>query len=359
MIRNPDNWFWLIVALAGGWLLHLLAPVLTPFLAAALLAYLGDPLVDRLQAAGLSRTLAVVVVFLVLFGGLTGLVLVLVPLVEQQLRTVVSQVPTWMQWFQDEFRPWLEAHWGPITWPDTVAWKSALQAHWQTAGGLVGQVTGHVFGSGMRLLAWLGNLVLIPVVVFYLLRDWDLLVEEIRGLLPRAVEPTVSGIAAEADEMLGAFLRGQMLVMLALATVYSVGLWLAGLKLALLVGLIAGLVSFVPYLGIVVGIVLASIAMLLQTHEWTSLLPVLGVFGIAQVLEGMVLTPLLVGDRIGLHPVAVIFAVLAGGQLFGFVGVLLALPAAAVLAVVVRHAHQRYLRSRLYAGREAEPAGGD
>jgi predicted PurR-regulated permease PerM len=185
-------------------------------------------------------------------------------------------------------------------------------------------------------------------VTFYLLRDWDQLVANVRELLPRAIEPRVSAIAAEIDAVLAQFLRGQLTVMAALALIYTVGLWLAGLELAFSIGVIAGLVSFVPYLGVIVGVLLAGVAALLQYQDALHLLAVIAVFGVGQLLEGMVLSPLLVGDRIGLHPVAVIFAVMAGGQLFGFFGVLLALPVAAAIVVLLRHSHGEYVRSELY-----------
>lgn len=181
-----------------------------------------------------------------------------------------------------------------------------------------------------------------------------MLTARIREMLPRAMEPTVVRLAGECDEVLGAFLRGQLMVMLALGAVYSTGLWLIGLDVALIIGMAAGLLSFVPYLGFAIGLLAASIAAIVQYQDIMHFLMVLAVFGVGQMLEGMVLTPWLVGDRIGLHPVAVIFAVMAGGQLFGFFGILLALPVAAVVMVLLRHAHGRYLQSRLYAAKENE-----
>jgi predicted PurR-regulated permease PerM len=185
-------------------------------------------------------------------------------------------------------------------------------------------------------------------VTFYLLRDWDILMDRIRELLPRRAEPVVVELAKECDSTLGAFLRGQMTVMFALGVIYSLGLMLVGLDLALLLGMLAGLASVVPYMGFIVGIVAASIAAFFQFDGWFHLVAVWIVFGVGQMLEGMILTPLLVGDRIGLHPVAVIFAILAGGQLAGFVGILIALPVAAVGAVLLRHAHASYKVSALY-----------
>ncbi|MCK5091443.1 MAG: AI-2E family transporter, partial [Gammaproteobacteria bacterium] len=202
--------------------------------------------------------------------------------------------------------------------------------------------------SGLALVGGFASLVLVPVVTFYLLRDWDILMSRIRGLIPKQSEERFVQIARESDEVLGSFIRGQLLVMLALGLVYTTGLKLVGLELALLIGLLAGLVSFVPYLGFIIGILSAGIAVIVQTQDVIQLLPVLAVFGVGQLLESFLLTPWLVGDRIGLHPVAVIFAILAGGQLFGFFGILLALPVAAVVAVLLRHAHEQYTSSRVY-----------
>ena len=198
------------------------------------------------------------------------------------------------------------------------------------------------------MLGWLMNLVLIPVVTFYLLRDWDLLIKGIRELLPRKIEPTVSTLASEIDEVLGAFVRGQLMVMFALGVIYTAGLWLIGLDLAFIIGMGAGLLSVVPYLGTAVGLVAAVLAAIFQFQDLFHTIMVLLVFGAGQMLEGMVLTPKLVGDRIGLHPVVVIFAVLAGGQLFGFLGILLALPVASALNVLVRHLRDEYTKSTLY-----------
>jgi len=186
------------------------------------------------------------------------------------------------------------------------------------------------------------------VVAFYFLRDWDDMLSRLRALLPRPLEPTVSTFARESDEVLAAFLRGQLSVMIALGMVYTTGLMLVGLDLAVLIGMLAGVVSFVPYLGIIVGGGAALIAAAVQFQDWLHPGLVLLVFVVGQMLEGFVLTPWLVGDRVGLHPVAVIFAILAGGQLFGFLGVLLALPAAAVIMVLLRYAHERYTKSLLY-----------
>jgi len=209
-------------------------------------------------------------------------------------------------------------------------------------------VLGKVGYSGQWLLSWAAWLLLVPVVTFYLLRDWDRLVHSIRELIPRQYEPTVVSLARECDSVLAEFLRGQLLVMFSLGTIYSIGLWFTGLEYSLLVGMSAGLVSFVPYLGGIVGISVAGILAYMQFHDLLHLVYVALVFGTGQAVEGMVLSPTLVGDRIGLHPVAVIFAVMAGGQLFGFIGILLSLPVAAVVTVLLRYLHQRYIDSIYY-----------
>jgi predicted PurR-regulated permease PerM len=329
-------------------LLYFLGPILIPFAMSAGLAYLGDPIVDRLQRWRLSRTAAVIVVFAAFTTlGLATLVL-LAPLLYEQVLVFVRSIPEYLQWAQDSALPALG-----LTLPegmrlDADGLKRMLAEHWSQASGLAKDVLTWISQSGGRLLLFVANLLLVPVVTFYLLRDWDHLVQWIYGMLPRRQQNTVRQLARETDEVLGAFVRGQLLVMLALGLFYTFGLWLAGLDLALLIGMGAGLVSFVPYLGFITGLLAAGIAMLVQTQEWLPLLWVVLVFGAGQLLESAVLTPWLVGDRIGLHPVAVIFAVLAGGQLFGFIGVLLALPAAAVLAVLLRHAKTLWLQSAAY-----------
>ncbi len=346
-----DTRRWLLIAatVLTGVLVYLLAPILTPFLLSALLAYLGDPLVDRLEARKVRRSLAVVLVFVVILLVLLLIPMVLLPLLEQQVKTLLIKLPLYIDTLQHQVLPQLSELLGiaPGTL-DLDALKQTVIGQWRQAGGIAAAVMASASRSGLALVAWLANVLLVPVVTFYLLRDWDIMVGRIHEMVPRRLEADVVRLARRTDEVLAAFLRGQLTVMLCLGTVYTLGLWLVGVDFALLIGMAAGVVSFVPYLGFIVGIVLASVAAYLQFHEWTPLLGVAAVFGVGQLLEGIVLTPWLVGDKIGMHPVAVIFAVLAGGQLFGFVGILLALPVAAVIMVLLRYAHERYLGSTLY-----------
>lgn len=333
---------WLIAVALTGWLLYLLAPVLTPFVAAALLAYIGDPLADRLQRLGLPRTLAVVAVFLLTFLMLGLLILLVGPLIQTQLGALFDALPGIVRQFEQVWLPNI-AELLNLDVGDDAGIGAFMDRYGDMAGSWGTKVLVSVTQSGGALAAAVLSLFLVPIITFYLLRDWDSILAHIGALIPSKQRETVTRLARETDEVLGAFLRGQLLVMLALGIIYSVGLGLVGLKFAIAIGVVSGLVSFVPYLGFVFGIGLASLTVALEPEPLWQLLGVVATFTIAQLFEGSVLTPKLVGDRIGLHPVIIIFAIAAGGQLFGFFGILLALPAAAVLSVLVRFAFHRYL----------------
>lgn len=340
------------LVLAALWVIWLLAPVLTPFVLAAMLGWLGDPLVDRLQARGRSRSTAVAAVFTAMTLLVLVVLLLLVPMVQRQIVTLVESMPRYREWFLDTLLPWIEMHtqMRVTQWFDLDYIANMLRTNWQRAGGMATVLLGYLSQSGFFLLALLTNVVLVPVLAFFFLRDWDAFVDRIAALVPRKYLPTATRLAQDSSAMLGAFLRGQFLVMVILGVMYGAGLWLVGLDLGILIGIIAGLLTFVPYLGPASGIALGVIAALVQYGDWQHVAGVLVVFGIGQVIESYWLTPKMVGDRIGLHPVAVIFAVLAGGQLFGFVGMLIALPVAAVANVLLQYLQERYTHSRLYAG---------
>jgi len=336
-----------------GWLLYLLAPVLTPFLVATLLAYLGDPVTDHLEARKLSRTVSVVIMFAIMLLFSTTLLLILIPLLQGQLITLLTRLPQLINWAQETALPWLFSVTGmQVDNINLDALSFAVAENWRDVGNILGIVLGKVTDSGQFLFAWLVYLFLVPVVTFYLLRDWDILVKSIRGMIPEKYKPTVSGLVKECDSVLAEFLHGQMLVMLFLGVIYTLGLWIVGLEFALLVGMFAGLVSFIPYLGGIVGMGIAGVLGYIQFHDLVHLIYIALVFGVGQMIEGMLLSPVLLGDRIGLHPVAVIFAMMAGGQLFGFTGVLLALPVAAVVMVLIRYLHRQYLDSDIFAHHE-------
>jgi predicted PurR-regulated permease PerM len=221
-------------------------------------------------------------------------------------------------------------------------------SHWQSAGGVAGKLLPWLGNSGGVIIGIAMNLLLIPVAMFYLLRDWDEMLANLDALIPRHWHAKVCAISTEVDGVLAEFLRGQIAVMLLMSVFYSLVLWLTGLEFALPIGIVAGMLVFIPYLGMIIGLLLATLAAVMQFTEFSSVLWVWAVFGAGQLLEGTLVTPWLVGERIGLHPLAVIFALLAFGQLFGFFGVLLALPLSAILLVGLRHGKKGYLRSGMY-----------
>ena len=342
-MKNDLRINWLIAIVIVGWLFYQLAPVLTPFIASGLLAYIGDPLADRLERLRLPRTVAVIAVFLLTFTVLALLILLVGPLIRTQVGALFDALP--------EIARQVEQVWLPniaellnIEAGEDVGIGAFLARYSDMAGSWGAKVLVSVTRSGGALAAAVLSLFLVPILTFYLLRDWDTILAHLAALIPEQQRTTITTLAAETDEVLGAFLRGQLLVMFALAVLYSLGLSIVGLKFAVAIGVVSGLVSFVPYLGLFFGITLASLTVVLEPNPLWPLIGVVLTFTIAQMLEGSVLTPKLVGDRIGLHPVIVIFAVAAGGQLFGFFGILLALPAAAVLSVLVRFAFDRYLK---------------
>ncbi|CAG7857578.1 hypothetical protein MCAMS1_02454 [biofilm metagenome] len=346
-----DSQKWLVLALIafGGWLIYLLSPVLMPFVFSAILAYLGDPLTDKLETYRLTRTQAVLVVFLAMVLVMVFVLLLVIPHLEVQIADFIGNLPAYADKINNDVLPWLNHRLNTDLRPVNInELITQIKSHWQNAGGIVATTMTSISHSSGVIVGLLMNLLLIPVVTFYLLRDWDILMTKIYDLLPRRVAPTTAKLAGEVNTVLSAFLRGQFYVMLALGCIYSIGLWLAGLDLALLIGMLTGLISFVPYLGTVVGIVSACTAAVVQFHELTPLIYVAVVFLVGQALEGTVLTPKLVGDKIGLHPVAVIFSVMAGGQLFGFLGILLALPVASIIMVFLRHVHDIYRDSEFY-----------
>ena len=334
---------WLIAILLCGWLFYLLAPVLTPFIAAGLLAYMGDPLADRLQKLKLPRTLAVVVVFLTTFLLIGLLVLLVGPLIKTQVSALFAALPDIAHKVEQVWLPTL-LDWLNVEPGDDIGIGAFLGRYGDMAGSWSGNILLGVGKSGGVLMVAVLSLFLIPILTFYMLRDWDTFMAHLSALIPDRQREMVLELARETDSVLGAFFRGQVLVMLALACIYTLGLSLVGLKFAIAIGVVAGLVSFVPYLGFVFGIGLAGLTVAFEPNPIWNLVGVVATFTIAQVIEGSFLTPKLVGDRIGLHPVIVIFAVAAGGQLFGFFGILLALPAAAVLSVLIRFAYHRYLK---------------
>lgn len=347
-----DHRWWIVTAVVI-YLFYLLEPILTPFLAAAVIAYMLDPLVDKLSEVGygnrqVGRTLATLLVMTGVILVVTGLLLVIIPLLQQQSTLIAQRLPLLLDHFHQQVEPWLLQQFGIRLNIDRTDIQKLISEHWQTAGGMIGNVLLSAGQKGLSLIGMLANILLLPVVLFYFLRDWDAMMAEIGDLIPRNWIGRVQTLCRDIDSVVAEFLRGQLSVMLSLCVFYSIGLWLVGLDMALSIGMIAGLLSFVPYLGFALAFIMAVLLALLQFASLPEVIPVLLVFGVGQFVESFFLTPILVGDRIGLHPVLVILALMAGGQLFGFAGVLLALPVSAAIAVGVRHTKQSYLRSETY-----------
>lgn len=322
--------------------------ILTPFLIAALLAYLGDPLVNKLEKWHFSRTFAAAFIFSVMLLLLIGLGLLIVPLLQNQIQILIDKIPDMIYWVQQTVMPWLSEHFDIKMNINPVEIKKILMAHWQQAGSVLDTVLTTVTHSTHTVLKVLINFVLIPVVTFYLLRDWPLLLKHLNNLVPRQYLAPVVNILSQCDEVLGAFFRGQFLVMFLLGLYYILALSVMHLDLAVLIGLIIAILSIVPFLGSIIGLLLGLITTVFQFHDLRHVVYLLIIFGVGHVLENMILTPLLVGDRVGLHPVAVIFAVLLAGTFFGFFGVLLAIPLAAVILVVLKVLYQKYLQTPFY-----------
>ena len=344
---------WCLIAVLIVLALRLLGPVLTPFLVAAVLAYALTPLVNKLDELGngwMPRVLAVVLVELVFIALVVGLFLLIVPILSKELPLLREQVPLLADRVNARLTPWLAQFGIPVAL-DVGSIKTAalkyLNANFEET---FSQLMSSLRLGGSVALTIIGGAILIPVALFYLLMDWDKFVRRMVELVPLPLRAGFDSFTSDADQVLGQYLRGQLLVMLVMAVFYAIGLSLFDLDLAVPIGLFTGLAMFIPYVGFGIGLILAMLAGLLQFASLKAFVMVAVVYGLGQVVEGFYLTPRLVGERIGLHPLAVIFALLAFGQLFGFVGVLVALPASAVLLVGLRRARSSYMSSRLYQG---------
>lgn len=332
-------------------LLNVLSPMMTPFFLGALLAYLGDPWVDRLERWRIGRGLASGLVFLAIALLVAVTLMLFIPALAHEATELLKGLPATLVWLQARLAPlltpWIGVDAGGM---DVRGLAEEYLGDWEQSSDVLGYLLGQLTASGKAIFGGVMTLALTPVVAFYLMRDWDSIIERLDNLIPRSQLVVIRSLVRAGDDMLAAFIRGQLLVMIFLGLFYSIGLGLLGVEMALIIGLVAGLASVVPYLGFILGLALASLTAAYQFQDWLHPAYVLGIFLVGQILEGSVLTPWLVGDKIGLHPVAVIFAVLAGGQLFGFSGVLLALPVTAVLMVLVRFSLQQYLQSQWYQG---------
>ena len=350
ILTNGQLWAWIAIAFAAGFLVWLLSPILAPFLAGAILAYIFDPIVEQLTRRRMPRTLAVIFVLLLALLLVVGFLLVVLPLFYKETRMLLERWPAFVGWFNEHASPWLKAR---LDFDFTLDLDRAKQyaRDMLSENESVGkQVLGSLRVGSMVVLSVAFNVLLIPVVVFYLLRDWNRLLASVDQLIPRRAHAKATAIAAEIDVVLAEWLRGQMLVIAIMSVYYVTALSLTGLDFALPIGILIGVSIIIPYVGVAAGLLLATAAAAMEFGTLSGLAWVWVAIGIGQVLEGMFLTPFIVGERIGLHPVVVIFALLAFGTVFGFFGVLLALPASAVLLVALRHLRTAYVAGPLYGG---------
>ncbi|APR36874.1 AI-2E family transporter [Paraburkholderia sp. SOS3] len=339
---------WFAIALVTGILLWLLSPVLTPFLLGAILAYILHPGVSWLRRRRVPKGLAALLMMLFFTMLVTGLGLLILVVVQKEVPQLRQQVPVMISHLHQWLQPKLEF----LGLADSLDFASIRDLVTNQLEGSAQTVVIYAWTSirtsSNLMLDVVGNLVMVPLVLFYLLYDWNAMTRRITHFIPRRWLGKTLQLSHDMDQMLSQYLRGQLLVMAVLAVYYSVALWAAGFEIALPVGIFTGLAVFIPYIGFATGLILALVAALLQFGSWYGIGAVAIVYGVGQILESFILTPRLVGERIGLHPLAVIFALLAFGQLFGFFGVLLALPVSAILSVAWRELRQSYLSSTLY-----------
>lgn len=343
--------FWLIATVFFAGFVYLFSDILLPFVAGMVLAYFLDPVADWLQRHGVSRLMATILIltaFVVLFA--LSLIL-LIPVLVTQLADFIGRLPSYLGQLQaliTQIDPhWLEERFGI----DPNNLRNALSSLLSSSAGFVTAVMQSIWDSGVALFNIAGLFVVTPVVAFYMLLDWDRMVATVDGWVPRDHVNTVRGIAADINRATAGFVRGQGTLCLVLGVMYAVGLTAAGLNFGILIGLFSGLISFIPYVGSLVGLVLAvGVAIVQFWPDYTMIAAVAGVFFLGQFIEGNILQPRLVGKSVGLHPVWLMFALFAFGALFGFVGLLIAVPAAAAVGVLVRFAIGRYLQSPLYIG---------
>lgn len=354
-MKNRQTWLWIGFSIVSVGILYLLQGILMPFLTGLLVAYAMSPAVRRFEKWGLSRTLGTSLMILSFFLLIGLLLFIAIPFIQTELLHFASRVPQYGERIMTGLKPFLDEaalyieptdierlrNLGSTYLVDVITWGLKL---------LAGILTG-----SLALANLISLIVITPVVAFYFLRDWDKIIQKIDDWLPRPYEPTLKRLFIEINVSIGGFAKGQALVCLSVALYYSIGLTLANLDFSVVVGMIIGVLAFIPYVGAIMGLLLSTGIALAQFTEWSSVGIVMGIFAIGQTLEGYLLIPYFVGDRIKIHPVWVIFALLAGGVLYGFVGILFALPAAAAIAVLVRYGLEVYLKSPYYLGDVSSP----
>ncbi|MGE3932403.1 MAG: AI-2E family transporter [Rhodospirillaceae bacterium] len=340
--------FWLIGTAVFIALLYLLSPILLPFVAGMGVAYFLDPVADRIERWGAPRWLAATILTVAFVLIVVAALVIVVPLLQSQIASFLERLPQYLDLARQRLQDVLPSVKSRLSEEDIASLRDTAGSLAKNASAWIGAALGGLVTGGLALLNLLSLMLITPVVAFYLLRDWDRIVERVDECLPRRGAATIRALAREIDDRLSGFVRGQAIVCLILGVFYATALTTAGLDFGLIVGLAAGAVTFIPYFGAVIGLLLSVGIALAQFDAWQDVAIIAAIFFVGQALEGNVITPKLVGERVGLHPVWMIFALLAGGTLFGFVGVLLAVPMAAAAGVLVRYAVNRYMASPVY-----------
>lgn len=351
--RRPQTPRWIIVTvgiIAGGVLLYLLRGALMPFALGMAIAYLLDPVADRLEKLGLSRGIATLVILLCFFALLALVILTLVPLLIPQLIRLVEELPSYFQRMSDMASPLISLVTNRLDGQQIDGLQEAAAGYADIVAGWALNLLQRLWAGGLAIIDIVSLFVITPMVAFYLLRDFDKIVAKLGGLVPRPYAPMINSLASESDHVLGRFVRGQALVALLLGIFYATALSIAGLRFGFAIGVVAGIVNIIPFVGSIVGFVVAVSVAVVQFDNWIMWLVIASIFVFGQVIEGNFITPRLIGDAVGLHPVWIIFALLAGGHLFGITGVMLAVPAAAILGVVVRRSIIHYRETHFFQG---------
>lgn len=355
MTRTQRIWVWIAIIAVAMFVCYAISGILPPFLIGIAIAYFLDPVADELERLGCSRTLATGLITIAFFATVIALIVLIYPLVQDQLIAFFHKVPSLIDAVEKMVKPYTDDLRRALPASQMSGIEDAGKSFLGTGASWLGKIAQSIWAGGLALVNIVSIILITPVVAFYMLRDWDVLVAKVDHWLPREFAPTIRQLFVEIDAIISGFVRGIGTVVLFLATVYGTGLTLIGLEFGLLVGLAAGFLSFIPYVGATVGVTTALIIALVQFGDWVHIALVFVVFGIGQICEGFYLTPRLVGQRVGLHPVWVIFALLTGGLLMGFTGVMLAIPTAATIGVLVRFFLGQYLESKLYHGTHGAP----
>ncbi len=346
---KEQRWlFWSLIFITFCCLTYILRSVLLPFVAGIVLGYLLDPCASFFEKKGCNRTLATLLVLILAILIFIPVLVLFIGIVNEQLATFLSALPHYIASFSQKLEPFIQELQDRFPSLDSEKVRAYIRSSIGDNFKLLGILLKNILSKSFALINLLSLLLITPVVTFYMLRDWDSFTQKVNSLLPRKSKKSIQKTAREIDRTLSGFIRGQLSVCLLLGLYYSIGLYLVGLDLGLIIGFTAGLISFIPYVGSISGFAISIIMALAQFDGWIPIIKVILVFVTGQFIEGNFLTPKLVGDKVGLHPVWIMFALLAGGALLGFLGMLIAIPAAAIIGVLIRHAIENYKQSHLY-----------